>query len=267
MTDERTPYVDTKVPKRLVPLVRQSLRLILESDEQMFGLFAVVRIRRSISLLVVTDRRLLTLGDEHVSLPLVDEVRRADVREVTIERTKVWTAGLVTARTIHGEEVNLGVLNVVDSSTFLRLEEVLARPTGPSTMPTIPTPGVEVGPGARGSRRQARLDRPRVDRPRLDRPRLGGAPAGRPPERAGRPPRPWCTDRGGVHHGQGPTARRSRSLNLKLSLRPGAAGPTQGRPSRHSPATTPHTAAPPAPPSSRRRRRRAPACSPRPAGR
>lgn len=145
MTDERTPYVDTKVPKRLVPLVRQSLRLILESDEQMFGLFAVVRIRRSISLLVVTDRRLLTLGDEHVSLPLVDEVRRADVREVTIERTKVWTTGLVTARTIHGEEVNLGVLNVVDSSTFLRLEEVLARPTGPSTMPTIPTPGVEVG--------------------------------------------------------------------------------------------------------------------------
>ena len=37
------------------------------------------------------------------------------------------------------------MLNVVDSSTFLRLEEVLARPTGPSTMPTIPTPGVEVG--------------------------------------------------------------------------------------------------------------------------
>lgn len=146
MSDERAPYVDQKVPKRLVPLARQSLRMVLEPGEEIYGMFSVVRFRRSISLLVVTDRRLLTLGDEHVGLPLVDEVPRADVREVTIERDKVWTAGLVKAHTVHGEEVSLGSLNYNNSSTFLRLDEVLARPTAAS-LPTIPTPGLGARPG------------------------------------------------------------------------------------------------------------------------
>lgn len=145
MTDERTPYVDKKVPKRQVPLARQSLRVILEPDEEIFGMFAVTRFRRSVSMLVITDRRLLTLGDEHVGMPLMDEVLRAEVREVTVEREKVWTTGLVTARTVHGDDMNLGTLTY-GSTTFLRLDEVLARPTGGS-MPTIPTPGFGARPG------------------------------------------------------------------------------------------------------------------------
>ncbi|QFG68529.1 SHOCT domain-containing protein [Ornithinimicrobium pratense] len=145
MTDERTPYVDKKVPKRLVLLARQSLRTILGPGEEVHGMFSVTRFRRSVSMLVVTDRRLLTLGDEHVGAPLVDEVMRAEVREVTIEREKVWTTGLVTAHTVHGEEVNLGTLTYT-GSTFLRLDEVLARPTG-GWLPTIPTPGPGARPG------------------------------------------------------------------------------------------------------------------------
>lgn len=164
MTDGRTPYVDKKVPKRLGPLARQSLRVILEPDEAVLGMFAVTRFRRSVSMLVITDRRLLTLGDEHVGMPLVDEVLRAEVREVTIEREKVWTTGLVTARTVHGDDLNLGTLTY-GNTTFLKLDEVLARPAG-GTMPTIPTPGF----GARPSLE----DRPDV--PGL--PRAGGPPSG-----------------------------------------------------------------------------------------
>lgn len=145
MTDERTPYIDKKVPKRLVPLVRRSLHTILGPGEEVLGMFAVTRFRRSVSTLVVTNRRLLTLGDEHVGVPLVDEVLRGEVREVTIEREKVWTTGLVTAHTVHGKEVNLGTLTYT-SSTFLRLDEVLARPTG-GWLPTIPTPGLGARPG------------------------------------------------------------------------------------------------------------------------
>lgn len=145
MRDEGTFYVDKKVPKRQVPLARQSLRTVLGPGEEVLGMFAVTRFRRSICLLVVTDRRLLTLGDEHVGLPLVDEVPRAEVGEVTIEREKLWTIGLVTARTVHGDAVNLGTLTY-NSSTFLRLDEVLARPTG-GWLPTIPTPGSDVRPG------------------------------------------------------------------------------------------------------------------------
>lgn len=146
MPEERTPYIDNKVPTRLVPIARQSLRLILAPGEELFGMFSVIRFRRSISLLVVTDRRLLTLGDEHVGAPLVDEVPRAEVREVVVEREKVWSTGLVTAHTVHGDKVNLGTLSSTSSTTFLSLEEVLARPTEPS-LPTIPTPGPDLPVG------------------------------------------------------------------------------------------------------------------------
>src|SRR5699024_10923515 len=76
---EDAPYRDPKVPKRLVPLAHQSIRLHLLPGERVLGMFSSMRMRRSITLLVVTDVRLLTLGDEHVGLPVVDEVLRADV--------------------------------------------------------------------------------------------------------------------------------------------------------------------------------------------
>lgn len=137
-----TPYVDEKVPRRLVPLAHQSLRLNLLPGERVLGMFASTRLRRSVTLLVVTDQRLLTLGDEHVGLPVVDDVLRADVRDVEIEREKVFSTGAVTARTVHGD-VGLGTL-VYGRRTFNKLEEVLAlRTTG--TMPIIPTSG----PGGR----------------------------------------------------------------------------------------------------------------------
>ncbi|GGK79745.1 SHOCT domain-containing protein [Ornithinimicrobium pekingense] len=142
-SDARTAYRDPKVPKRLVPLAQQSLRLNLLPGERVLGMFASTRIRRSVTLLVVTDRRLLTLGDEHVGMPVVDDVLRSDVTEVDIERERVFSTGLVTARTVHGE-VNLGTLTY-GKETFNTLEEVLARPTA-GAMPVIPT----FVPGGRG---------------------------------------------------------------------------------------------------------------------
>lgn len=135
---EDAPYRDPKVPKRLVPLAHQSIRLHLLPGERVLGMFSSMRMRRSITLLVVTDVRLLTLGDEHVGLPVVDEVLRADVTEVSIEREKVFSVGMVTARTRHGD-VNLGTLNY-GKQTFLKLEEILALPTS-GAMPVIPTSG------------------------------------------------------------------------------------------------------------------------------
>lgn len=131
-------YRDPRVPKRILPLAQQSLRLNLLPGEQVLGMFASMRMRRSITMLVVTDLRLVTLGDEHVGMPLVDEVLRADVTDVSVEKEKVFSAGAVTAHTAHGE-VNLGTLNY-GKDTFIKLAEVLALPTR-GAMPVIPTYG------------------------------------------------------------------------------------------------------------------------------
>lgn len=127
-----------------MPLAWQSLRLNLLPGEQVMGMFAVTRLRRSVTMLVVTDLRLLTLGDEHVGMPLVDEVPRDQVSDVAIERERVFSAGVVTAQTTYGE-VNLGTLTF-GKETFNRLEEVLAAPPERS-MPVIPTHGQGGGPG------------------------------------------------------------------------------------------------------------------------
>lgn len=146
VTDGRTAYLDTKVPVRVLPLVRQSLLANLQQpDELVLGIFAVTRFRRAVSVLVVTDRRLLTLGLEHDGLPVVDDVLRADVTEVHVEREKIFSTGQVTAHTVHGE-VNLGML-VYDDTTFIRLEEALAAKVD-GALPVIPTPtGLDVSSG------------------------------------------------------------------------------------------------------------------------
>lgn len=143
----RTAYRDPKVPKRLVPLANQSLRLNLLPGERVLALFASTRLRRSVTMLVVTDLRLLTLGDEHVGMPVVDEVLRSEVREVHVEREKVFSTGVVTVHTVHGE-VNLGTLTY-GKATFNKLEEVLATRT-PAAMPVIPTHGPGSRAGAEG---------------------------------------------------------------------------------------------------------------------
>lgn len=129
----RTAYRDAKVPKRVVPLALQSLRLNVLPGEQVLGLFAVTRLRRSVTMLVITDRRLLTLGDEHVGLPVVDAVLREEVTEVSVEREKIFSTGQVVAHTVAGE-VGLGTLTY-GKETFNRLEEILAAAP---PMPVIP---------------------------------------------------------------------------------------------------------------------------------
>lgn len=149
---EDTAYRDPKVSERVLPVARQSLRLNLLAGERVLGLFAISRFRRSVTLLVVTDLRLLTLGDQHVGMPVVDEVVRSGVTRVRIEREKVFSAGLVTAETREGE-VDLGTLNY-GPETFNKLEEVLAN-THPAPMLVIPT----FVPGA-SARRETPQDGP-----------------------------------------------------------------------------------------------------------
>lgn len=129
-----TPFRDTKMPKRLVPVALHTLRLHQLPGEVVLGLFAVTRLRRSVTTLAVTNQRLITLGDEHVGLPVVDVVQRSEVDEVHVERTKMWSTGAVTAHTLAGE-INLGTLTY-GKHTFNHFEEVLRMPS--HTLPVIP---------------------------------------------------------------------------------------------------------------------------------
>lgn len=142
---EREAYLDPKVPSRLLPMARQTLMVTLRPEEVVLGMFSVARFRRAVSVLVVTDRRLLTLGETGEGVQIVDEVQRAEVREVTIERRKVFSTGEVTAHTA-GAAVGLGMLNY-DDTTFLRLEEVLAARVA-GAAPPLPRPGSGTVPGA-----------------------------------------------------------------------------------------------------------------------
>lgn len=139
---ESTAYRDSKVPKRHLPTIRVALRQHLLPDEQLLGLFTVWRLRRSVSLLVVTDRRFLTLGDREKGMPVVDEVYRSEVTALKVEREKTFSSGTVVAETGEGR-THLGVLDyAADGSTFLGLDEVLARDAGrPDGMQVIPVPG------------------------------------------------------------------------------------------------------------------------------
>lgn len=123
--------------RRLLDGIRLSLRTRLLPGELVQGLFAVYRMRRTVTALVVTDLRLLTLGDQSVGMPIVDEVHRRDVTEVHIEREKIFSTGVVTADTATGP-VNLGTLDYNDD-TMRCLADVLAR-SEESVMPVIPTP-------------------------------------------------------------------------------------------------------------------------------
>ena len=143
---EGTAYRDKKVSKRTLRAARRSLALALQPGEQVQGLFVSWRIRRSISLLVVTDRRLLTLGDPSAGLPVVDDVPRSVVTELQVERVKTFSMGRVTAVTEDGP-VGLGTLDY-GPETFNGLDEAWARAAGPR-LPVIPTlgrPGPEPPP-------------------------------------------------------------------------------------------------------------------------
>lgn len=131
-----TAYTDPRVSGRLLPSVHRAVRRHLREGERPTGLFAVTRLRRSVTVLVVTDLRLFTLGDDHAGLPMVDEVDRADLRALRVERGRLLSSGSVTASTGTGP-VSLGTL-VGGPGTFDALEELVTG--GPAAaLPVIPT--------------------------------------------------------------------------------------------------------------------------------
>lgn len=137
MPGEDSAYRDPKVRKSLLKDIRSAMARSLLPGETVVGLFVAYRIRRSVAALVVTDQRLLALGDPSVGMPVVDEVDRGQVIEVTIERHKVFSTGTVVAITGQGE-VNLGTLDY-GKDTFNKLEEVLAGRSS-TGMRLIPVP-------------------------------------------------------------------------------------------------------------------------------
>lgn len=142
---ERTAYRDTKVPKRVLGPMRASLRNVMLPGEELLGVFTAYRMSRPTTLLVVTDRRLLTLGGVDTGMAVVDEVDRDAITRLHIEREKILSSGRVVAETALGE-INLGTLDYTgDGGTFRALDELLARPRG-RTLPVIPVPGTVTGP-------------------------------------------------------------------------------------------------------------------------
>lgn len=134
---EETAYRDAKVRRRLLERIRRSLGPQLSPGEEVQGLFSAYRMRRSVEAIVITDRRLLSLGDVSMGMPIIDEVARAEVLEVHVEREKILSAGAVTVRTATGT-VGLGTI-AFGEDTLGSFEEVLVRRA--RTMPVIPTPG------------------------------------------------------------------------------------------------------------------------------
>lgn len=148
---EGTAYRDSKVPDKLMGPLRHSLRVHLLPGEELLGLFAAWRLRRPITTLVVTDLRLLTLGEVDKGLPVVDEVDRAAVTDLHVERTKLLSSGRVSAET-HLGSISLGTLDYAgDGSTFLGLDEVLARDVSDAGLPVIPVPGPVDAAGQTGA--------------------------------------------------------------------------------------------------------------------
>lgn len=171
---EVTAHRDAKIPEKQMPTIRQSLRANLLPEERLLGLFASWRLRRAIGVLVVTDRRLLTLGEQDKGMPVVDEVYRSTLVKLHVEREKLLSSGRLVAETENGM-VGLGRLDyATDGSTFLALDDVMARTMGASGMPVIPVPGQE-GPAQRRPGVSAPSDGP-VDGP----PVQGSAPGTHP---------------------------------------------------------------------------------------
>lgn len=140
---ESTAYRDSKVQEKWMPTIRQTLRLHMLPEEQLLGLFASWRLRRATAVLVVTDRRLLTLGDQEKGMPVMDEVYRSSLIRLHVERDKMLTSGKLVAETENGM-VGLGTLDYAsDGSTFQGLDAVMARTADVSGMPVIPVPGQE----------------------------------------------------------------------------------------------------------------------------
>lgn len=73
---EETAYRDPKVRKGVLKDIRPALRRKLLPEETVQGLFIAYRIRRSVSALVVTDRRRRTPGDVSVGMPVVHDLDR-----------------------------------------------------------------------------------------------------------------------------------------------------------------------------------------------
>lgn len=140
---ESTAYRDSKVQEKWMPTIRQTLRLHMLPEEQLLGLFASWRLRRATAVLVVTDRRLLTLGDQEKGMPVMDEVYRSSLIRLHVERDKMLTSGKLVAETENGM-VGLGTLDYAsDGSTFQGLDAVMARTVDSAGMPVIPVPGTQ----------------------------------------------------------------------------------------------------------------------------
>ena len=114
----------------------------LDGDEAALGVFAVSRLRRLVSYLVVTDRRLLTVGLRHQDHPVVDSVLHSVVEDVTLERRSTLRSGEVRTRDVDGVTTYLGCLDRSRGGAALDLFDAVVEEarSGTRAMTPIRTP-------------------------------------------------------------------------------------------------------------------------------
>ncbi|GGK70219.1 SHOCT domain-containing protein [Ornithinimicrobium pekingense] len=141
--------VDPSIPEDALLEVRTILARRLGTGERPLGVFAVSRLRRLVSYLVVTDVRLVTLGLRHQDHPVVDSVRHSVVEKVLLDRRSLLRSGEVRTRDTSGVTTYLGCLDPGRGGAALDLFESVVEQarSGTGAMTTIPTPAP---PGPQG---------------------------------------------------------------------------------------------------------------------
>ena len=163
-------FVDPSLPPAKAETLTTAARRLLTPGEQLVGLFAATRLRRTVDAVVVTSDRLLTLGLPHTGHALLDDLAQAELEEVRLDRSSVRRWGEVRARRADGEEVYLGSLTGSgDPAVLDGFEEALEQAAQarrrveggfapPLPVPGAGTGGVEVVPSRAGARREPRVD-------------------------------------------------------------------------------------------------------------
>ena len=141
-------------------LIRVSVERLDLEEEEMIAVLGLVRVRSRVSTLVVTTRRLLTLGRAGEGFPVLEQFAHDDVLGVHVERDSLLAQGHVRVRTAEQTRL-LGALTPPgEARTYEIFERALEQVEQRRRR----------GPGPAGA------DRPESERPMLPGPRMQTIP-------------------------------------------------------------------------------------------
>lgn len=102
--------------------IERALAGRFDTGEDAQAMYGITRLRRSVNVLIVTDRRLLTLGEARSGFPIVDSV--IGIRGFHLETAKMFSWGRLEVTTVDGV-VGLGTLRSPVGEDFVALERQL----------------------------------------------------------------------------------------------------------------------------------------------